>query len=208
MTAITVSSVRPVALAAGTIAVIANTRATKKTGAIAEANKLRAIVVNEFDVSSLPSKWTMFAANQLHKVATQQLAALWETNGNAWTETDSALWTTDALLAFASRESESKRLTADNITEQAAAFVATYDEAKRAPAMKVLVSMAAPAKQGTEKQCFALAEKLTLWIEADAMERDEDANPVLLIVARKLAERAAEMKVQREAYDAEQTEAF
>lgn len=193
---IQVSSVRPSVVEKGFLPIVANTRATKgKT--IEPANKLRAIIVAEWNVSDLPSKWAGFCLNQLQRVAVSQLAAQWEKEGNEWKETDAELYTVDGLLMYAAREAESKRLNADNIKTLTADFVLTLAEARRADAVKILCSMSAPSKSGTEKECAALADKLATWMDA----QEECDNIVLPVVQRKLAERAAELKAQREAYE-------
>lgn len=208
MATIIVSSVAPTKIAAGFVPVIARTRGAKGV-VIAPENKLRAIEIIEPDVSGLPSKFTEFVRAQLAVIAVAQLQELWKQQGSSLRETDSSLWTTDGLLAFAAREQESKRLTADSITTAVAAFVATLKQEGRKVASEILSSMAAPAKKGSERQLFALHEKLAGFI--DAQEADADAaevSPLLPLVARKLAERAEELKAQRLAFETDNADAF
>jgi hypothetical protein len=205
---ITVSTVAPIAVPAGMVPVIARTRGTK--GQQIPANqKLRAILVADYDCSGLPSKFTEFVRAQLAVTAVAQLQEMWKTQGDALLTTDAALWTTDALLGFAAREQENKRLTGDSITSACAAFVASLNPAGQKMASEILASMAAPAKKGSEKQLFALAAKLAAHIEElDADETAAEPNPLLAIVARKMHDRAEELKAQRLAFETDNADAF
>ena len=87
-----------------------------------EHQRVRSILIPTLDVSAVPSKFSVFVAGALYETARQQLAALWKDDANI-KETDSALFTVDGLLAFASRESESKRLTAESVKSALGAFM-------------------------------------------------------------------------------------
>jgi hypothetical protein len=193
----------PTAIERGFVPIIARTRAAKGK-VIAPENRLRAICISEPDVSDLPSKWAMFASAQLGRIAVAQLQELWEQQGSALTETHAGLWTTDALLAYAAREAESKRLTADSIKEAMAVFILTINKPAQAKAMEILASMAAPVKRGNEKQLYSLHEKLAAFItEQEDDESMPEPNPLLSLVARKMFERAEELRIQRESFDIE-----
>ena len=210
MAIITVSTVRPSNVPAGFVPVIASTRGAKGV-VIPEAQKCRAIVVADYDASGLPSKFTEFVRAQLAVTAVAQLQELWKSQGDALKSVDSSLFTTDGLLAFAARQQESKRLTADSITSAVAEFVATCDlfkhDAARKAGAEVLASMAAPAKKGNERQLFALAEKLAAYL-ATPREDGEEHNPLLSSIIAKLTDKAEELKAQRLAFEQAGEDAF
>ena len=198
---ITVSTVAPVAIERGFVPIIARTRAAKGK-VIPQHDRLRCIQISEPDTSDLPSRWAMFAAAQLGRIAVAQLQELWAQQGAALKETDSSLWTTDALLAYAAREAESKRLTGEAITAASTAFLATVNPQAQKAAAEILASMAAPVKRGNEKQLFNLHAKLVSWITAQEDDTDADEpNPILTTVAHKMHERAEELKAQRLAFE-------
>lgn len=205
MATINVSIIRQTATAKGIIEVFCNTRETKgKT--IDPANKLRSILIPELDLSALPSKFVVPVTGMFYDLARQQLAGLWKDN-SALREVDSALFTVDGLLAYAARESESKRLTGDSIKVAAKEFISSLKQESQETATKILINMAAPGdrrNEGTEKQCFALASKLQEWIELD----DENENPILVTVHERILARAEGLKKAREDYALETVESF
>lgn len=198
---ITISTVAPTSIERGYVPIIARTRAVKgKT--VAPQNRLRAIQIAEPDVSDLPSRWAMFASAQLGRIAVAQLQELWTTEGDELRETHAGLWTTDALLAFAAREAESKRLSGDTITAACTDFLATVNPQAKETATAILASMAAPVKKGNEKQLFNLHAKLVAFItELEDNETGDEPNPILSTVAHKMLERANELKSQRLAFE-------
>ena len=199
---ITISTVAPTSIERGYVPIIARTRAAKGK-AIAPNNRLRAICITEPDVSDLPSRWAMFASAQLGRIAVAQLQELWANEGDNLRETHAGLWTTDALLAFAARDAESKRLSGESITAAMSEFLATVNPAAKETASAILASMAAPVKKGNEKQLFNLHEKLVSFLTAleDNPDATEEPNPILSTVAHKMLERANELKSQRLAFE-------
>lgn len=205
---VTVSTVAPASIPARMIPVIARTKA-KKGETISDSQRLRAIVIPEFSLVDLPSKWQMFAHAQLAEIAKQQLAELWKQNGDSLREVAASLFSVDSLLAFAAREADSRRLTGDSIAANASEFISTLNPKLQALAKEILVSMAAPTKKGDEKQCFALGEKLEKWIEEKISDdSDSDPNPVLLLVQQKLISRANELKEIRLAFEMSEDPSF
>lgn len=189
MTTIQVSSVLPAATAAGFVNVIARTKESK-TRKVETANRLRVIQIPELEVTGLPSKFEEFVKNSLYVVAKQQLSELWKQNGNSWTETDDALFTVDALLIYAARESESKRLTTETLTDLFTPFVARFEEAKRSKMLASLVSIAAPKKSLNMMQCAFMLREIPAWQEELATANEDDdswePNPVIDAVVRKI----------------------
>lgn len=167
---------------------------------VAPENRVRSIIIAPPDVSGVPSKFSVFVSGCLLDVARTQLDSLWTADANI-KEVEEALFTTDGLLTFASREAESKRLTGDSIKTAAAKFLLTLPETRRIDAQDIMVSMSASAKKGSEVGCKSLGDKLTAWAEEEAKSRDdEEVNPVLASVASKLLARAEELRIQREAF--------
>jgi hypothetical protein len=200
---LTVSTVVPAVIERGYVPVIARTRATDKNQVTTE-NRLRAITIPEFDVSDLPSKWAQFAAGQLGKIAVAQLQELWKQQGAALKETPVNIWSADSLLMFAAREAESKRLTGDSIATALSAFLASVNPKVQEVAKGILTSMAAPAKKGSEKQLFSLADKLAAFLATAPVDQDAEPNPIPSQVLAKMIERAEELKAQRLAFDEEE----
>lgn len=174
----------------------------KKDEKLPEHQRVRSILIPTLDVSAVPSKFSVFVAGALYETARQQLAALWKDDANI-KETDSALFTVDGLLAFASRESESKRLTAESVKSALGAFVKTLKQESQETAMTILVSMSsATGRKGNEKQLFALHEKLAGWIE-----QEESDDYIVSTVCSRMLTLAEEKKAERLAF-AEESEAF
>lgn len=194
-----VSTVRPVSITGGHLAIVANTRETKGK-VISTANRLRAIQIPEFDLNALPSKFAVFVSSMLESVARAQLATIWQKEGSNLREVSASLFTVDSLLAFASLEAESKRLTKTSVLAAISDFLLTLKESSRLLASGIVASMAAPAKTGNEKQCAALAAKLETWLEQNDDSIDDTTKTILFSVTAKLLERANELKAQRLAW--------
>lgn len=118
MTIITVTSVPASTVAKGTLQITARTRAvtdkaTGKKAVIDAANRSRSIIIPEFQ-PQVSSKYVACVVALLMEAGKDQLGEQWEQTPSI-TETDSALYTEDALLAFLARKSESKKLTGDAI---------------------------------------------------------------------------------------------
>jgi len=181
--------------------VIAGTRQTtdKETGKkkeIPEDQRVRSIITPLPDVSALPSKFSVFVSGCLMEVAKAQLSAIWQDSPMV-KEVESSLFTTDGLLAFASREAESKRLTGSSIKLAVAEFIKTVNEKRRDEALDILVNMAAATKTKGEKQCTLLLPKFSEWVKL----QDEEKNPVVHLVLEKLVQHIEEKKAERLAFD-------
>lgn len=103
------------------------TRATvdKETGKKREIpadQRTRSVLIPELEVHGVPSKFQSIVLDALRNIAKQQLAALWDAD-KMLHEVPANIWSVDALLMYAARESESKRLSKDSI----AAWFATSD---------------------------------------------------------------------------------
>lgn len=105
--------------------VVARTRSTEKNP-VAEANRLRCIVIPELRVNDIASKYHSRIMAALRQDASKQLDSLWKATPSL-REVPAAIWSVDSLLLFAARETESKRLTSDNL----AAWFEASDLAKR-----------------------------------------------------------------------------
>jgi hypothetical protein len=77
---------------------------------VANANRLRCIVIPELSVDGVPSKFHSLVLSALRVTAKRQLESLWDADSMIQ-EVPAAIWSVDSLLLFAARESESKRLT-------------------------------------------------------------------------------------------------
>src|SRR5574343_1657077 len=137
---IPVSTVAPAAIPARMFAIVSRTKETKGE-TLADSQRQRAILIPEFSVADLPSKWIMFATQQLAEIARAQLAELWKLHGNELREVHASLFTVDSLLAYASREAESRRLTSDSVAAACVKFVASLKKEMKAIAKEILISM-------------------------------------------------------------------
>jgi len=190
MSAITVSTVAPATIPTGHLPVIVRTRGNPNP-----ANKLRAIVIPEFDLSSLPSKWAAFSMAALSSVAQQRLAALWK-DDTSLQSVQPSLFTVDSLLAYAGETNESTRLTGAAILSTLQPFFAAVNPKMRGTAEAILCSMAAPAKKGTVEQLRALAIKLTSFAEANEDSFDDAGLNLATRLVNKLNEHADELERQ------------
>ena len=201
MTTIQVSSAMQAAIAAGYVQIVARTRETKNKK-VENANRLRAILIPEINIPELPEKFASFVRDQLYIIAKDQLAELWEQNGNEWAETTSDLWTVDSLLTFAARKSESQRLSGELIKTAFADFLSQFDDEKKRDKIRdVLISMAAPKKDCNLKQAEFLRTKIAAHIE-DCESAGEEISWVIRAVARKIDDHHAELSQLLAATDA------
>ena len=201
MSIISISTTRQTSTDKNLIEVFARANG-KKDEKLPADQRVRSILIPTLDISEVPSKFSVFVAGALYATARDQLASLWKDDANI-KETDSALFTVDGLLAFASRESESKRLTAESVKAALGAFVKTLKQEGQETAMIILVSMSsATGRKGNEKQLFALHEKLASWIE-----QEESDDYIVATVCSRMLTLAEEKKAERLAF-AEESEAF
>jgi hypothetical protein len=101
--------------------VTVGTRATKdaETGEkrVIPANaRTRSILIPTLTIVDVPSKYQMFLLDGIRNTAKAQLSAMWKADANL-REVPANVWTVDALLMYAAREAESKRLSIASITE-------------------------------------------------------------------------------------------
>lgn len=198
---ITVTTVPATTIPAGHLQVTAATRAvtdkaTGKRTEIAAANRSRSILIPEF-TPQVSSKYAFLVVAALMDTAKAQLSAQWKDQPGL-TEVSSALYTEDALLAFAARESESKKLTADAIatwydqSELKAYVLTTYNAQQQARFLGELKNIAAPVPSYNEEK--ALKRIATLGKFEGDMEHEVCAAMIAKLtnlVARIVAEREA-----------------
>lgn len=200
---ITVSTIAPASVPAGFVAIVASTKQPSNGPTLKAHERRRVILIRELLLDGLPSKFVEFARAALHETAKEQLATLWKAQGPDLLTVHPALFTVDGLLAFASREVESKRLTGERVREAIRAFMeATLPAARHQQAADILASFAGPNKLGNEKQISSLAAKIAEYLDSSAAAADEGSS-VLELLAPKLAAREAELRAQRLAYETE-----
>jgi hypothetical protein len=174
------------------------TRATKdpetgKARVIDATNRTRSILIPCLQVPDVPSRFTMFVLDALRKVAKAQLSALWEETPTL-KEVSPAIWSVDALLMFAAREAESKRLSKDTVTawfesSHLAILLATKD-AKVAASWKArIIGLAAPSITLNTAECDKT-------IAAIAKNDDDAQSMIGAQLIAKLAARVKAMQVQ------------
>jgi len=188
---IQVSSVPATAVAEGFEQVQVNRRDSKENGTVPQAERCRAIVIPELQVSDVPSKFQMLILDALRNAASAQLAAFWKDAG--WpglSQVPAAVWTVDSILMFAARDAESKRLSKESVlawfkASKLFAFLASKNNAKlSANWEKRILSLSAPKVDLSEDQC-----NVTL---ATIGKFDEDATS--MIGAQLVAKLAARIK--------------
>jgi hypothetical protein len=118
MATLTITTVPAATVPAGKVQITARTRAMKdkETGKAKEIpadQRSRSVLIDEL-TPAVSKKYLNIVCAALYETAKQQLDALWVANPLV-REMDSALMTEDALLAYAARESESKKLTGEAI---------------------------------------------------------------------------------------------
>jgi hypothetical protein len=101
--------------------VTAGTRATKdpvtgKPKVIPADQRTRSILIPVLSIMDVPSKYQMFLLDGIRKTAKAQLTALWEADAMI-RSVPAGIWTVDALLMYAAREAESKKLSTASVSE-------------------------------------------------------------------------------------------
>lgn len=158
MTMITVSSVPAVLVQAGFVQITAGTRIGKDKKEIVADQRSRSILIPELKVNA-ERKYQDLILSCLYDVAKQQLAATWK-ESSMFKEVPAASYTEEALLAFAAREAESKKLSADSILafwkeSELRKFVeVTYTEKQVAQFLTELTNIAAPVPNYNETQAL------------------------------------------------------
>lgn len=119
MTVISISTIPATVVPAGQLQITARTRKGKDGKEIPADQKSRSILVPEF-TPNVSSKYASIVVSALTQTAIAQLSEQWKQDPLI-RETDSALYTEDALLLYAAREAESKKLSG-------ASIIAWFDE--------------------------------------------------------------------------------
>lgn len=201
VTKLPVSTVRAAIVPKGKLQITAGTRATKDktTGVKKEIpadQRSRSILIDEFS-PSVESKYVSLVTSALTEVAKVQLTTQWE-NDPMLREVDAALYTEDALLLFAAREAESKKLSKEtidawfNASPLKAYLTTTYNEKQVRKFVTDLHNLAAPV--------------ITEFNEEKALKRivtlgkfDEDAEqPIVASMIARLQKFVDGLKKQRE----------
>lgn len=191
VTLIPVSTVAPVVIPKGMIAVTVSAKETKKTGAIDPSQKKRAIVIPEW-TPNVSSKYVSTVCEALHRIAKDQLAAIWKDADPK--EIAAALFTEDSLLAYAARIAESSRLTKESVeawfidSEFRKNLASKYSEKQIQNIGARLQNLAAPVPSYSEAQYHAV---LSLFAEFDSTE-DEFLSRLNTRAAEKLAKMIAD----------------
>lgn len=196
-----VSTVRAAIVPKGKLQITAGTRATKDkvTGVkkeIAADQRSRSIIIDEFN-PSVESKYVSLVTSALSEVAKVQLTMQWE-NDPMLREVDAALYTEDALLLFAARDAESKKLSKEtieawfNASELKSYLVKQYSEAQVKKFLSELQNIAAPVMTAYNEE-KALKRIVTLGkFDADV------ESPVAMAMIARLQRFVDELKKQRE----------
>ena len=160
--------------------VTVGTRATvdKETGekrTIAADQRTRSIIIPELQVEGIPSKFQMIVLDALRNAAKAQLSAMWEADANLRT-VPANVWNVDALLMFAAREAESKRLTKAGLhywfeASKLNAVLTSKGNAKvTAEWQAKIVGLSAPNCTYSEAECNAIIATLLKPTLADDAE--------------------------------------
>lgn len=196
-----VSTVRAAIVPKGKLQITAGTRATKDkvTGVkkeIAADQRSRSIIIDEFN-PSVESKYVSLVTSALSEVAKVQLTMQWE-NDPMLREVDAALYTEDALLLFAARDAESKKLSKEtieawfNASELKSYLVKQYSEAQVKKFLSELQNIAAPVMTAYNEE-KALKRIVTL----GKFDTDVES-PVAMAMIARLQRFVDELKKQRE----------
>ncbi len=179
--------------AEGQETVIARTRSTEKNPVI-EANRLRCIIVPEYKVEGVPSKFHALCLQAVRDIAQKQLDTLWKATPSI-KEVPAAIWSLDSVLLFAAREQESKRLTSDNLaTWFAASGIAQRigdNEEKMADWAGRIAKFAAPTPNLSLSACEAVISAIQV---ADADEDNLIGRQILAKATKRYEEMAAALQ--------------
>jgi len=200
MTNLTVTSVAAATVLAGYLQITAGTRASKDAAGVKKeipaADKSRSIIIPEFK-PAVSSKYAFLVVSALMGCAKDQLTEQWKANP-AIKEVEAGLYTEDALLAYAARASESKRLSTESITawfEQSGLreeLVVKYSAKQMAQFAAALQHIAAPTIGWSEDVILKRIVTLGM-VEADA------DHEVCAAMIRRLHARLEQIKAQRAA---------
>jgi len=155
MTMLPITTVPALKVAAGHVQLTAGTRATKGK-VIPPEQRSRSVVIPEL-VIQVERKYQALVIDALYQAGEDQLRALWKNTDPK--ETDEALWTEDSLLAFATRQAESKRLNGETIaawyedSEIRAAMLKAGGQKRADAVLARLQNLAAPQPSYSLEQC-------------------------------------------------------
>lgn len=175
------------------LCVTATARKTKNGPEIPAEHRSRSIVIPEFAPTGVPSKFHQHVITLLTNAAREQLAALWAKNPEL-REVQAASFTEDGILAYLSAEAESRKLSADKIASELAAFFATIAEDRREAAKTILCSFAGTKHQGGIKQLESLHSKVSDWHDT----QDEESTIVSSLLT-KMQKRIDELRADADA---------
>jgi hypothetical protein len=180
MATLNITTVPAATVPVGKIQVTVRARAGKdKNGnktEITAANRSRSVLIDEFR-PAVSNKYLNIVCAALYDTAKQQLDAQWSADANI-KDTESTLYTEDALLAYAARESESKKLTGDaivlwwNQSELKKSLVAAgkYSDKQLGALVEQLKNIAAPTPDYNEEK--ALKRIATLGMHEADLDHD------------------------------------
>ena len=201
MATLNITTLPAATVPAGKIQVTARARAGKdkdgKKTEITAANRSRSVLIDEFR-PAVSNKYVNIVCAALYETAKQQLDAQWTADANI-KETESTLYTEDALLAYAARESESKKLTGDAIVlwwnqselKKSLVSSAKYSDKQLGALVEQLKNIAAPTPDYNEEK--ALKRIATLGMHEADMEHD-----VCIAMIAKLQRILDKIKAERE----------
>lgn len=198
-----VSSVRPASTPAKFVVVETTARATTdresgKKKEIKPENRYRCVVIPELTVDGVPSKFQKFVLDMLYSIAKSQLSDLWDEHGDLMTQVDAAIWNVDALLLYAARKAESKKLSGETILSWFAAselrkkLAEKYNEAQLKALANDLVTIAVAVIPWSE-------EKLLKRIALLGTVEDDAVSDIGSAMIRKMSNRLDAIRKEREA---------
>lgn len=198
---IAVSTVPATIIDKGMIQITASTKATtdKATGKkkeIPQDQRSRSIIIPEF-TPNVSSKYISIVTTALMETAKQQLSAQWK-DDPMLREVQAAQYTEDALLGYAARQAESKRLSADSIvawwndSALKQQLCEKYNDKQLAQFVTEIQHIAAPSIQWSEEKCLRRIATL------GTCEEDTE-NEVCAAMIRRLNNKIEQIKKEREA---------
>lgn len=184
MVMLPITAVPALKVESGYVQLNAGTRATKgKT--IPPEQRSRSIIIPEL-TPTVEKKFFSLVLDALYQAGEDQLRALWKESDPK--ESDAALWTEDSLLAFATRQAESKRLNGDTIlawyedSTIRAEMIKAGGEKRAAAVLARLQNLAAPQPSYSLEQCQSAMVLL-------ADDADTDMGRTLIMKLQRIIER-------------------
>ena len=173
---------------------------------LATHERARFVLIPEFSMESVPSKFVTVLSEKLMEIASAQLKEIWADQPGV-AEVPAALFNLDGILAYAAKKAEAGRLSADTIgvwwkTSQLFERISKMEDAAKRDANLLkygkngMFKIAAPVIPFSLEECEQLLKRLN--------DEPDQENTILKQMAARLRNRISELRAARvEVFDEE-----